>query len=71
MAEYNIIKVDSGDFNQTDNALGQIIQNHYCGILMMIMFLIFCFTLIQIFKITNKKSVGRDSHKICKKRKGK
>ncbi|WP_139452506.1 hypothetical protein [Campylobacter armoricus] len=63
MAEYNIVKLDGGDFNQTDNALGQAIQNHACIIFIIIIIAIFCFTLVKMFKTKNNKSVKRNSHK--------
>lgn len=63
MGEYNIVKLDGGDFNQTDNALGQVIQNYTCIIFIIIIIAIFCFTLVKMFKIKNSKSIERNSRK--------
>lgn len=67
MAEYNAIKINS-DFNQTDSALSQTIQNNSCILFIILIILIFCYTLVKIFQTTSNKSIKRNSQK--KKKKG-
>ncbi|WP_279176523.1 hypothetical protein [Campylobacter insulaenigrae] len=74
MTEYNMVKI-TGDFNQTDTALGkaipilfQMIQNNICFISIIAIIAIFCWTLVKFFQITNSKSV---KYNFRKKRKGK
>lgn len=69
MAEYNAIKINS-DFNQTDSALSQTIQNNSCILFIILIILIFCYTLVKIFQTTSNKSIKRNSQK-KKKRKEK
>lgn len=68
MVEYNAIKID-GDFNQTDKALSQVIQNNECTIIVIVVIFVlaaifFC-AIVKIFKITNYKSIENHS---CRKR---
>ncbi len=62
MAEYNAIKINS-DFNQTDSALSQTIQNNSCILFIILIILIFCYTLVKIFQTTSNKSIKRNSQK--------
>lgn len=67
MAEYNAIKINS-DFNQTDSALSQTIQNNSCILFIILIILIFCYTLVKIFQTTSNKSIKRNSQKKKKKK---